>query len=437
MISKHRKHMKLGLFLRPAGHHVAAWRHPQAQPDASENFQHQVQLAQLAERGLFDMLFVADTVAVPSNDLATIRYSGYVAWIEPYTLITALSSVTSKIGLVSTVTTSFNEPYNIARKFASLNLVSQGRAGWNVVTSSHPAEARNFGHDEHIPSDERYARANEFVDVVLNLWNSWSPHAFKRDQESGIFVEPDEILFKAHQGKYFKVSGPLNVPPSPQGRPLVVVAGASENGRELAARTADVVFAAHTELETAREFYADIKRRVEQKGRNPNQVLIMPGLQVTVGHSEAEAEEKYQILQDLITPEAGIRLLSQYIGFNLVGYDPEGLLPNIPESTSGMSRNTLLINLARKEGLTIRQLYQRIAGGRGHFSVCGTPSKIADVMEEWFTLNGADGFNIMPPVLPASLNEFVELVVPELQRRGLFRRGYEGSTLRVNLGLQH
>ena len=429
------KHMKLGLFIRPVGHHVASWRHTDAQADAGINFRHFVEMAQTAERGLFDMLFSADTVTAFTTQEEGLHRMHYVAWIEPYSLLTALAGFTNNIGLVCTASTGLEEPYAIARKFASLDLISGGRAGWNLVTSSNPREAQNFGRDSHLPKVERYRRAQEFAEIVRGLWDSWDVDAFVRDKASGVFFDREKMHVLDHKGAYFSVRGPLNVARSPQGQPVLVQAGASDDGRELAAETADVVFTAHTTLKGGREFYADVKARMTKYGRNPDHLKIMPGLSVTVGRSAKEAREKYERLQDLIHPEVGLALLSRRIGFDLTGYPIDGPLPELPKNDVVSSRSDVLVSMAKQENLTIRELYKRFAGARGHFEAVGTPTQIADQMEEWLVAEAADGFNVMPPYFPGGLNDFVDHVIPELQRRRLFRRQYESSTLRGNLGI--
>jgi FMN-dependent oxidoreductase (nitrilotriacetate monooxygenase family) len=428
--------IKLGMFVRPAGHHLVAWRHPESQADAGVNFQRFVEIARIAERGLFDMLFSADSATANSVfDENGLRRMHYVAWIEPFTLMAALAAVTTHIGLVCTASTTFEEPFSLARRFASLDLVSGGRGGWNLVTSGNHTAAQNFSRDEHMPKHERYHRAREFAQVVTQLWDSWDDDAFLRDRESGIFFDPRKMHRLGHSGEHFQVMGPLNVARSPQGRPVLVQAGASEEGKDLAAETAEVVFAAAPTIEEGRAFYADVKGRMAGFGRKPDELKIMPGFYVTLGRTRAEAEEKRAYLQGLIHPEVGLSLLAQRTGLDLSGHDVDGPLPEIPAETAISSRATLLSDMARRENLTIRQLYTRIAGGRGHFDICGTPDDVADVMEEWFTTGAADGFNIMAPVLPGGLQDFVDLVVPELQRRGLYRTRYEGTTLRDHLGL--
>ncbi len=431
------KQIKLGMFLRPAGHHIAAWRHPEAQADAGWNFSRFVELAQTAERGLFDMLFLADTSGLPTDDMENARHLAYVAWIEPFTTMASLASVTRHIGLVCTSSTSFEQPFGIARKFASLDLVSGGRAGWNLVTSANPLEWRNFGAEPQGTPQKRYARAREFADIVQGLWDSWDDDAFIVDRESGIFFDPAKLHALEHKGEHFQVRGPLNVRRSPQGQPVLVQAGASDEGRSLAAEIADVIFAANTTIEIGREFYSDVKARVARSGRNPDHVLIMPGFQVMLGSSEQEARDRFEFLQNLIPDSLGVRHLSTYIGVELSGYPVDGPLPDLPLTNLNVSRTEMLFKLARRENLTIRQLYQRIAGGRGHFQTFGTAKQVADMMEEWVTTGAADGFNYLAPIFPSQLDEFIATVIPELQRRGLYRTRYDAATLRGNLGLPY
>ena len=429
--------IKLGMFLRPAGHHLAAWRHPKSQADAGVNFRHFVDVARTAERGLFDMLFSADSAT--ANAVFTengLRRMSYVAWIEPFTLLAGLAAVTTHIGLACTASTTYEEPFSLARKFASLDHVSGGRAAWNLVTTGNHTAAQNFSRGEHPLKTERYRRAREFADVVLGLWDSWDDDAFIRDRESGIYFDPKKMHTLRHRGEHFNVMGPLNVARSPQGRPVLVQAGASEDGVELAAETAEVVFAAAPTFDEARAFYSNVKGRMGKHGRDPDDLKIMPGFFVAVAHSREEAKEKHAYLQSLLHPEVGLALLEQRTGLDLTGHDVDGPFPALPPGDVISSRATLIRDMAMKDGLTIRQTWERIAGGRGHFDFHGSPGDVADVMEEWFQNGAADGFNIMPPVMPGGLDDFVELVVPELQRRGLFRTRYEGTTLRDHLGLK-
>ncbi|MGX9935587.1 LLM class flavin-dependent oxidoreductase [Advenella kashmirensis] len=430
------KQIKLGAFLMQTGHHIAAWRHPEAQADAGTNFAHYADLARRAEAAKFDAIFFADSVGVRSSHLPFLARTARADQLEPLTVLPALAALTERIGLIATASSTFNEPYNLARKFATLDLISGGRAGWNLVTSSSEAEAQNFNFERHPAHDERYERAAEFHDVVVGLWESWGENALLRDKASGIFYDTEKLRILNHKGKHFSVRGPLNVARSPQGRPVVVQAGASEAGRELAGRTAEVIFVAHQTFDEARSFYADIKDRAQRYGREPDDVKIMPGIFPVVGRTVAEAEEKFERLQSLIDPIVGVSLLSNMIGADLSGYPVDGPLPELPVTNGGKSRQQLLADLAQRDNLTIRQLYLRISGARGHQQVVGTPTQIADQLQQWFEEGGADGFNIMSPWLPGGLDDFIADVLPELRRRGLFRTEYEGRTLRENLGLK-
>lgn len=431
--------MKLAAFLYPTGYHVAAWRHPLVPADAGVNFGHFTDLARTVERGKFDFIFLADSVGIRGTDLPALSRTAirYIAQFEPLTLLSALAVVTERVGLVASATTTYNEPYHLARKLASLDHISGGRAGWNLVTSQNEDEAPNFGLDAHPGHAERYARAREFTEVVKGLWDSWEDDAFSRDKESGIFFEPEKLHVLNHKGLYFSVRGPLNVPRSPQGHPVLIQAGASDAGRELAAETAEVVFTAQPALAGAQAFYADVKGRADRYSRSPDEIRIMAGVFPFVGRTEHEAQEKLEELQGLIDPVVGLSLLGgQLGGVDLSAYPLDGPLPDLPETNASKSRRQLLIDLARRENLSIRELALRVAGSRGHWQIVGTPERIADELEQWLVSGASDGFNVMAPSLPGGLEDFVELVIPELQRRGLFRREYEGRTLRENLGLR-
>src|SRR5882724_1616 len=431
--------MKLGAFFHPTGNHVAAWLHPDAQIDAGTNFRHYAEITQTAERGKFDLMFVADAVATRDGKLEALsRWPQYMAYFDPLTLLPALAAVTTHIGICGTATTSYNEPYHVARKFASLDLISGGRAGWNVVTSSATNEAWNFGREQHFEHGERYDRANEFVEVVQGLWDSWEDDAFVRDRSTGVYFDPAKLHTLDHKGKHFSVRGPLNVPRSPQGHPVIVQAGTSDDGMDVAAKFAEVIFGAPLTIEASQSYFKEVKGRAREKfGRNPAHLKVMPGLSVYVGRTEEEANEKFEHQNSLMHPVVAREILSTVLGnVDLTPYDFDGPLPeNLPMSNASQSTFKYVTELAKKDNLSMRQIAQVVAGARAKMVIKGTPAQIADHMEQWFVDEAADGFNIMPPYLPGSLNDFVELVIPELQRRGLFRTEYTGRTLRDHLGL--
>ena len=429
------RQLKLGAFMRPVSIHTSAWRYPGAFADANFNFAHYKRFAQTLERGLFDAFFMADHLAVLNMPMATLKRSATVTSFDPLTLLPALAAVTEHLGLIATASTSYNDPYHVARKFASLDHISGGRAGWNVVTSANPHEAQNFGREEHLDHAERYRRAREFYEVVIGLWDSWADDAFIRDVEAGVYFDPARLHVLQHQGTYFKVRGPLNVARPIQGWPLIVQAGSSEDGRQLAAETAEAVFSAPHHIDMARELYADVKARMVTLGRDPAHLKILPGAFVVIGETVKEARAKKAHLDSLVHPDSGISSLSILLGHNIAGVDLDGQLPEIPESNASKSSREKIIERARNERLTVRQLAQWIGGSFGTLELVGTPRTIADAMEAWLLGDACDGFNIMFPFLPQGLDDFVDLVVPELQRRGIFRRRYEGATLRENLGL--
>jgi FMN-dependent oxidoreductase (nitrilotriacetate monooxygenase family) len=430
------RQIKLGAFLPGGGQHIAAWRHPDSPVDGATSFEFHRQLAQTAERGLFDAYFLADGLAIAFGG-GIEGGNAKVAGFEPVTLFSALAPLTEHLGFIATASTTYEEPYNTARKFASLDLISGGRAGWNVVTTATESAAHNFNLECQHPHAVRYARAREHVEVVRKLWDSFEDDSFIRDQESGVFFDASKVHFADHRGEHFQVRGPLNVSRSPQGHPVIVQAGQSDEGRGLAAATAEVIFTAHQRVDTAREFYRDVKARARELGRNPAHVLIMPGVAPFVGRTEAEAREKYDRLTSLIVEEDGLALISGLTGgeLELKGLDLDGPLPPAPPTEGMKSRQALIRQIADENDFSIRQLYQWIATARGHFTVVGSATQIADTLQEWFETGAADGFNILPPWLPTALDDFVDLVIPELQRRGLFREAYEGRTLRENLGL--
>ena len=428
------KQLHLGAFMRPVGIHTAWWRVPGAFPDANFNLQHLVRFIQTLERGRFDAFFMADHLAVLNMPMAALRRSATATSFEPLTLLSALAMVTERIGLVATASTTFDEPYHIARRFASLDHISAGRAGWNVVTTSNPDAALNFGLEEQVDHDERYRRAREFHAVVTGLWDSWADDAWLRDQDSGIFFDPAKLHVLDHKGEHLSVRGPLNIARPVQGWPVIVQAGASEAGRQLAAETAEVIFGSSRTMADAQSFYADVKARMRAIGRNPAHLKVLPGALVIVGNTQAEAQAKKAQLDSLVHPDSGVPNLSIRLGVDASGFDLDAPLPDIPVTNQSQSGQAGLVALARRDNLTVRQLAQ-LAGGYGGLSMVGTPATIADTMQAWLEGEACDGFNVMFPTVPAGLDDFVDLVVPELQRRGLFRRDYEGTTLRDHLGL--
>ncbi|RWL22834.1 MAG: LLM class flavin-dependent oxidoreductase [Mesorhizobium sp.] len=420
-MTAHRRQMKLGAFLWATGHHIAAWRHPQAHVTAGVDIDHCIQLARTAEAAKFDMLFCEDAAGVREANVNIASQTSRSIGFEPISLLAALAVQTSRIGLVSTASTSYNEPYGLARAFLSLDNLSSGRAGWNLVTSASHIEAANFGSTGLRPHVDRYERAREFAAVVTALWRG----------KLGVVSEP------SHDGRSFSVRYPLDLPRSPQGAPVMVQAGASDEGRDLAARTADVVFTAAQTYEEAKAFYDDLKGRLATYGREPDDIKIMPGVAPVVAATEAEAQEKYEELQELIPDDVGVALLSSYLSISdLWRYPIDGPLPELPPSEGMQSRQALVIEQSRRDNLSIRQLARHFAGARGHWRVVGTPAQIADELEARFEGGAADGFNVMPSYFPGELDAFAALVVPELQRRGLFRTDYQGSTLRDHLGLK-
>ena len=428
------RQMRLGAFMRPVSIHTAAWRYPGGTPDANFNFAHLKRFAQKLEQGKCDACFMAEHLAVLNMPIEALKRSATVTSFDPPTLLPALAVVTERLGLIATASTTFDEPYHVARRFAALDHLSGGRAGWNVVTTSNPDAALNFGLEEHVEHGDRYKRGREFVDVVTGLWDSWADDAFIRDVESGIYFDAEKMRVLNHKGPYFSVRGPLNVARPIQGWPVIVQAGASEAGRQLAAETAEVIFAAPGNLAGGKSFYADVKGRMDVLGRPRDNLKILPGALVIVGDTVDEARAKRAHLDSLVHYESAIASLSIAIGHDATKFDPDGPLPDIPETNASKSGRERAISLAKRENLTVRQLAQRFGGYAG-LSFVGTLKTIADEMEQWFVEDGSDGFNIMFPYLPAGLEDFVDRVVPELQRRGIFRHEYEGRTLRENLGL--
>ena len=436
-MSTSRKQMHLGAFFFGVGHHLAAWRHPDVDPGAASRIESLKEWTRIAEDARFDAIFFADNVGMPGPPDEVVAKNALWYPLDPLVTLAALSQATTHIGLVATVSSTYLPPYHLARKYAALDQVSHGRSGWNLVTSGSDFEARSFGLDQQLGHADRYARAHEYVKIVKGLWDSWEDDAFIHDKAANRFFDPARLHRVAHEGEHYKVHGALQTPRSPQGYPVVVQAGSSGDGQELAAATAEVVFTAQQSAEAARAFYSGLKGRLAAHGRTPDQLKILPGISPFVGRSQQEAQDKFDQLQGLIDPVLGVGLLSTFLGnVDLSGYDIDGPFPqNLPVTEGWKSRQELFEGMARRDNLSIRQLYEKVAGARGHWTLVGTAESIADQLEHWFTTGAADGFNVLAPTLPHGLKDFAELVIPELQRRGLFRTAYQGRTLREHLGL--
>jgi len=428
------KSLHLTAFMRPVSLHTGAWRYPGAYADANFNFKHLKAFAQKLEAAKFDAFFMADHLAVLNMPVEALKRSHTVTSFEPFTLLSALAAVTDKIGLAATASTTFDEPYHIARRFASLDHISQGRAAWNIVTTSNPDSALNFGKDEHVEHGERYKRAREFYDVVTGLWDSFADDAFIRDQESGIFFDPSKMHVLDHHGDDFNVRGPLNIARPVQGWPVIVQAGQSEPGRQLAAETAEVVFCAPRDIVESKKLYADLKSRLAAAGRAPSSLKILPAAFIVLGDSLEEAKQKRAKLDSLVHYDSGIASLSIALGHDVSGFDPDDYLPQIPETNASRSGRAQVLKLAEEEKLTVRQLAQRYGGYSG-LAFVGTVESVADEMQKWLEEDASDGFTVVFPFLPEGLDDVAERLVPELQRRGIFRTDYEGGTLREHLGL--
>lgn len=429
--------MALGVFFNHTGHHIASWRHPAAQADAAVNLQHYLDLARLAESAILDFCFFADAASVRDAPFDILcRSAQYTAYFEPVTLLSAMATVTSRIGLVATASTSYYEPYNIARLFGSLDHISHGRAALNIVTGGEAAASRNFSREEHYDHDERYLRAAEFVDIVKGLWDSWDDDAFVRDKASGLFFDPKKVHHLNHRGDFYSVRGPLNVPRPPQGHPVIFQAGFSNAGRELAARTAEGVFTSGATFESQKNHYDDVKGRMVKYGRAPDEMLILPGLTPILGRSEAEAREKDEYLQSLIHPDVGKAFAALILEADLSAYDVDDKLPELEATpqTSGQSRT--IRQRAYDNGWTIRDVYKAYAGSRGKLTMIGSYEKVAEQMQYWFTNGACNGFIFQPAFLPGGLEEIVEHLIPRLQARGLAKSAYRGRTLRETLGLK-
>jgi FMN-dependent oxidoreductase (nitrilotriacetate monooxygenase family) len=426
-----KRQMHLGVFWLGTGNHTAGWRYEGA---ATSNNSWPVVAAgaQTAERGKLDLFFVSDSLVMDPGD-----HPSFVSRFEPTTLIGSLSAVTRHVGLGATVSTSFSEPFNVARAFGTLQHLSGGRAAWNVVTSSHNGAALNFGKERLHEHDLRYEIANEFVDVVKGLWDTWDEGAIVPDKATGTFLDKSKVHPLDHKGRFYSVKGPLNIDRCAHGHPLIIQAGGSPPGQELSARTADIVFSVvNGDKLSAKAAYDGLKQRTIKYGRAPDDIAILPGVMPIIDETNEKAKEQLDQLQSWLTPTNALSLVSQRIGYDISGYPLDGPIPDFPEPTErGRAFSSTLLEMARREKMTLRDLYNVTAAARGHWVIYGTPQRIADIFEEWFTAELADGFIIMPAYFPGAFEDFVELVVPELQRRDLFRKNYLGSTLRDHLGL--
>lgn len=429
------RQLHLNAFLKPGGEYLAGWRHPDAPAAAGVDFRFVADLVRRLEAAKFDSVFLPDLVGVPDAPPGVLERVAVVNdSFEPTTLLAALSAITSRIGLVATASTSYSEPYTVARTFASLDHLSHGRAGWNVVTSLNDAEARNFGLEAHLAHADRYRRAGEFVDVVAGLWDSWGDDAFVHDVDGGTYFRAHGLHRLDHAGKFFRVAGPLNIPRAPQGHPVIAQAGSSGPGQSLAARIGELVFTRAVPLEDARATYRDIKAQAAAFGRDPDALLVLPELSAVIAPTRAEAEDRLAALRDLLHPRVALADLEYWLGgIDLAGLPLDGPLPPPPTTNASIGAQQEIYRQAVRDGLTIGDLVRLIADGDG--AIVGTALDVADHIEEWFTTGAADGFNVSFPWLPTTLTDFTELVVPELQRRGLFRTDYEGRTLRDHLGL--
>lgn len=428
------RELHLNLFVYPGGHHEAAWRHHGSDPARILDIDFYQDLARRAEAATFDGVFFADGPALADN----VRYASRFR-LEPFTWLSAIAAVTRRIGLIATASTTYSEPYNLARLFASLDHLSRGRAGWNIVTTGAPQAALNFGLDANPVHAERYDRAREFLDVVTKLWDSWEDDALVADQKTGLFADTDRIHTIDHKGPRLSVRGPLNTPRTPQGRPVYVQAGSSQDGRAFAARHAEAVFTAHQTLGNGQDFYADLKKRAAGLGRDPEKVLVLPGISPFIGSTEAEARALHEEYDELTQPEYSLQLLHRMLGLRLTAEQLDGPVPRELIETGGErgngSRFQVILDIIDREQPTVRVLLHRLAGARGHRVIAGTPEQVADQIQEWFEQGAADGFNVMPPGLPGGFDVFADQVVPILRARGLFRTEYTGTTLRDHYGL--
>ena len=439
MDNKAKRQMKLALFLTGDGnYHMAGWRLPGSTSDGGQNIQRWFDVAQTIERGKLHMLFIADAASPPgTDDLETLSLTARIDRMDPIPILAAVSAVTKHLGLAATMSTTYLEPYNLARTMASLDHISGGRAAWNIVTGSNKDDALHFSREVHAPHAERYERAEEFVDVVRGIWDSWDDDAFPRDKQSGRYMDPAKVHFLNHKGKHFKVRGPSAVPRSPQGHPVMIQAGSSEPGMNLSARVSDIAFTSQSSLKGAKAFYDNVKSRCDRYGRSPDDMLVLPGALLFIGETESEAREKLDMLNSLIPLRVAMQRLSANLGgVDLSKFDLDAPLPEIPVNNARVSAVESYIAITRREGLTLRQMAMRSAAAKHHWTLVGSVKQVADELEAWFIERGADGFNVLASDTPGAVNTLVDKLVPELQRRGLFHREYEGKTLRESLGLK-
>lgn len=429
--------MVLNAFLMSTGHHEASWRLPESDPFAEADVDHYVNLAQIAERGKMDSVFFADSPGLWATPDGVARRPPQV--LEPTLLLSAIAVQTSRIGLIATATTTYDEPFNTARRFASLDKISHGRAGWNVVTTASTAASANFNYAEPPTHAARYERANEYLEVVLGLWDGWAEDATLGDKDSGVHTDPGRVHPLDHVGQHFRVAGPLNVGRSEQGHPVIVQAGSSVPGMALAAAYAEAVFTVQRSVEEGQAFYEQLKRAAAKAGRNPDHLKILPGIVPILGSTEAEARANERRLDELIMLDHPHRKLAEDIGVPVEELDLDQPLPRDVRPPSAIEGNRtryeIVTELAWRENLTVRELLWKLGGGRGHRTFTGTPEQVADNLQRWFESGAADGFNVMAPVMPSGLETFVDEVIPLLRRRGLFREEYAGTTLREHYGL--
>lgn len=432
------KQLHLAGFVTAGPGRPGGWRYPASQSGWLDATYYQ-DIACILERGRFDLAFFADILAIPdryqSSMDSQLRFGALGSLrLDPLIVLSWMAAATEHLGLAATRSTSYFQPFEVARTLATLDHLSGGRAAWNVVTSFQDAEARNFSREQQIPRDRRYDRAEEFLEVTCKLWDSWEDDALVADRDAPLFADPAKVHYIDHVGEWFNVRGPLNVSRSPQGYPVIIQAGASDRGKEFAAKWAEVIFVSHDSLESAKRYYREIKTLVERAGRDPDSVKILPAATPLVGETEQIAADKRRIIQESIDPRAGLSTLSYHLDVDLSVYPLDAPLPDI-DVPGVRGHYDEVAEATERDKLTLEDLGRRY-GNRYEGGLAGTPSQIADGMEQWFAEEACDGFTIAVPYQPSGFDEFVRLVVPELQRRGIYRTEYEGTTLRDNLGLR-